>query len=53
MKIGPNNGEVTDILPGKIVVVETQTDFTGQKQTRTFEIEIGGKHDATQHLPRK
>lgn len=46
MKIGTNQGEITDILPNKVVVVETQTDFTGQKQSRTFEIPIGVKRYA-------
>lgn len=44
-KIGLNSGEITDIFPSKIVVVETIVDFTGEKQSRTFEIPIGVKAD--------
>lgn len=47
-KVGMNQGEITDILPSKIIVVETLTDFTGEKQTRTFEIPIGVKADSNE-----
>ena len=37
-RIGPNKGEVTEITPDKIVVVESEVDFTGELRSRTVEI---------------
>lgn len=45
-KIGTNSGEVTDILPDKIVIVESEIDFTGQRQTKTIELPIGVRRGA-------
>ena len=39
-KIGINNGVITDILQDKIIITETQTDFTGQKKIRTLEMTL-------------
>lgn len=47
MKVGPNSGEITDILPDKIIIVETEVDFTGEKRTRTVELYIGVRNDKT------
>jgi len=37
-KIGPNGGEIAEILPDKVVVLETEEDFTGQRKDRTVEM---------------
>ncbi|WKZ56294.1 MAG: pilus assembly protein PilP [Bdellovibrionota bacterium] len=37
-KIGLNGGEVVEILPDKILILETEVDFTGEKKTRTIEM---------------
>jgi Tfp pilus assembly protein PilP len=37
-KIGPIGGEIIEIFPDKIVIVETEEDFTGAKKTRTVEM---------------
>lgn len=42
-KIGTRNGEITEIRSDKIVIVETETDFTGDKRTKTVELNIGVK----------
>ncbi|MCB0332025.1 MAG: pilus assembly protein PilP [Bdellovibrionales bacterium] len=39
-KIGVNNGEVIEIHPSKILILETTIDFTGKKQTRTVEMRL-------------
>ncbi len=39
-KIGMNNGEVIDIQPNKIIILETKIDFTGQKTQNTFEMQL-------------
>ncbi len=39
-KIGVNNGEVIEIHPNKILILETTVDFTGKKQTRTIEMRL-------------
>lgn len=38
--IGLNNGVITDILQDKIIITETQIDFTGQKKVRTIEMKL-------------
>jgi len=43
MKIGINSGEVVDIQPDRLVIVETATDFTGQKKTKTVELRLRTK----------
>lgn len=43
MKIGLNSGDVVDIRPDRIVVIETSFDFTGQKKTRTVELKLRTK----------
>ncbi len=45
-KIGPNGGEVTDIIPEKIIIVETEVDFTGEKRSRTVELYIGMRNSS-------
>lgn len=47
-KVGPNGGEVVDIFPDKIVIVESEVDFTGDKRSRTIELAIGVKAETTQ-----
>jgi Tfp pilus assembly protein PilP len=37
-KIGQKNGEVVQILKDKVVIVETETDFTGETKTNTVEL---------------
>ena len=43
-KIGVNSGEVIEILPDKLLILETSTDFTGKKQTRTVEMKLRTKN---------
>lgn len=38
MKIGLNNGEIIDIKPNKIVILESKVDFTGQRTQNTVEM---------------
>jgi type IV pilus assembly protein PilP len=38
MKIGLNGGEIIDIQPNKIVILESKVDFTGQKTQNTVEL---------------
>ncbi len=42
-KIGTSGGEVVDILPDKILILETTTDFTGETKTRTIEMKLRTK----------
>lgn len=37
-KIGLNGGEVIEIQPGKVIILETKVDFTGQKTQQTQEM---------------
>lgn len=46
-KIGLNSGEVVEILPDKLLVLETQTDFTGQTKTLTIEIPLRSSAETT------
>lgn len=39
-KIGLNNGEIIDIQPTKIIILETKIDFTGQKTQNTVELQL-------------
>lgn len=39
-KIGLSSGEVVEILPDKLLILETITDFTGQKKTQTVEMKL-------------
>ena len=39
-KIGLNSGEIIDIQPTKIIILETKIDFTGQKTQSTFELQL-------------
>ncbi|MCB0331450.1 MAG: pilus assembly protein PilP [Bdellovibrionales bacterium] len=38
--IGQKNGVVTEILPNKLVIVETETSFTGETKTNTVELKL-------------
>jgi Tfp pilus assembly protein PilP len=38
MRIGLNSGEIIDIQPNKLVILETKVDFTGQKTQNTIEM---------------
>ncbi|MBX7143381.1 MAG: pilus assembly protein PilP [Oligoflexia bacterium] len=42
-KIGNNGGEVVEILPDKLLILETEIDFTGEKKTRTLELRLRTK----------
>jgi type IV pilus assembly protein PilP len=42
-KIGLNGGEVVEIQPDKVIVVETVTDFTGESKSTTHEIKLRAK----------
>lgn len=42
-KIGANGGEVIEILPDRILILETSFDFTGEKKTRTIEMKLRTK----------
>jgi len=37
-KVGLNGGEIVEILPNKVVILESETDFTGEKKNRTTEL---------------
>ena len=39
-KIGPNGGEVIDILSDKLLILETVVDFTGEKKTNRIELPL-------------
>lgn len=39
-KIGPLGGEVVDIQPDFVVVIEVEEDFTGEKRSRTVELPL-------------
>lgn len=45
-KIGPNNGEIVEIQKDKILILETEIDFTGQKKTKTVELRLRTKDEA-------
>ena len=45
-KIGTNNGEVVEIQRDKILILETETDFTGQQKSRTSEIRLRTKDES-------
>jgi Tfp pilus assembly protein PilP len=37
-KVGIHGGEIIEILPDKILILETSTDFTGNTSTKTIEL---------------
>lgn len=39
-KIGRDNGVVVEILPDRLLILETTVDFTGEKKTRTVELKL-------------
>ncbi len=39
-KIGMSGGEVVEILKDRLMILESQVDFTGQKKTRTIEMKL-------------
>lgn len=43
MKIGRNGGEVVEIKPDKILVVESEVDFAGERKSKTIELKLGIK----------
>lgn len=47
-KIGTNGGEVVEILPDRVLILETVIDFTGQAKTKTVEMRLRTK-DQEQH----
>jgi Tfp pilus assembly protein PilP len=42
-KIGIHGGEIVEILPDKILILETTVDFTGVKKSRTHELKLRTK----------
>lgn len=42
-KIGINGGEVVEIEKDRLLILETNVDFTGQTQTKTFEMRLRSK----------
>jgi type IV pilus assembly protein PilP len=42
-KIGVNNGEVVDITTDKVIILENFVDFTGQKTSKTVEMNLRAK----------
>lgn len=50
MKMGLNSGEVVEIKPDRIIVVETTYDFTGQKKTKNIELRLRTKDQEDQRL---
>jgi Tfp pilus assembly protein PilP len=42
-KIGTGGGEVVEILPDRILILENIADFTGEKKTKTFELKLRTK----------
>ncbi|MBN8548728.1 MAG: pilus assembly protein PilP [Deltaproteobacteria bacterium] len=44
-KIGTNNGEIVEIHKDKILILETEVDFTGQKKTKTIELRLRTKDE--------
>ena len=51
VKVGPNGGEVVEILKDKVLILESSVDFTGQKTSKTIEIRIRTKDQETQAFP--
>lgn len=45
-KIGTNGGEIVDIQKDKILILETEVDFTGQKKTHTVEMKLRTKDES-------
>lgn len=44
-KIGTNNGEIVEIQKDKVLILETEIDFTGQKKTKTIELRLRTKDE--------
>jgi type IV pilus assembly protein PilP len=42
-KIGRNSGEIIEIRPDRLVILETEIDFSGEKKTRTVELTLRTK----------
>lgn len=42
-KIGTNNGEIVEIQKDRVLILETEIDFTGQKKTKTLELRLRTK----------
>lgn len=40
MKVGLNGGEVIDIQKDRVLILESEIDFTGERRTRTVELSI-------------
>lgn len=39
-KIGPNGGEIVEILPDRLLILEKLVDFTGKEQSNTIEMRL-------------
>ena len=48
-KIGPNGGEVIEILKDKLLILEKSVDFTGQAKTQTVELKLRTKDQEQQN----
>ncbi len=46
-KIGSHGGVVVEILPDKLLILETLTDFTGESKTQTIELRLRTKDQNT------
>ena len=42
-KIGRNNGEIAEIQKDRVLILETEVDFTGVKKTKTTELRLRTK----------
>lgn len=47
-KIGQNNGEIVEILPNKILILEETVDYTGKKHSKTIEMTLRTKDQENQ-----
>lgn len=50
-KIGNNGGEVIEIQPNKILILETTVDFAGETKTRTIEMRLRSKNSQDDGSP--
>ena len=51
VKIGTNNGEVIEVQKDRILVLETNVDFTGESKTRTIEMRLRTKDQEEKVFP--
>lgn len=51
-RIGINGGEVIEILPDRLKILETTTDFTGETKTNVIEMQLRSKDLKSSNAPR-